>query len=149
MAAWLGPPLLRPATPADRPALERLLASARLPLDGLADTRLFVLEEGDAIVGAVGFERHGDLGLLRSLAVDPGHRGAGLGAFLLESGLLELRRAGVREAYGLTETIASWLERLGWEELARDDLPAALRASRELQGACPDSARAFRLRLAA
>jgi amino-acid N-acetyltransferase len=137
--------LLRPATPADQPALERLLSAAKLPLDGLADTRLFVMEDDDGLVGAIGYERHGDLGLLRSLVVDPDRRGAGLGAFLLESGLLEMRKAGLREAYGLTETIAPWLERLGWEELAQADLPTALRASKELQGACAETAKAFRL----
>lgn len=139
--------MLRPATPSDRPALERLLAAAGLPLDGLADTRLFVVEEGGGLVGAIGYERHGGLGLLRSLVVHPDHRGAGLGAFLLESGLLEMRKAGLREAYGLTETIAPWLERLGWEEMAQKDLPKDLRASKELQGACAETARAFRVML--
>jgi len=139
--------LLRPASPADRPALDHLLASAGLPLQGLGETRLFVVEDKGQLVGAIGFEAHGSLGLLRSLVVDPAHRGAGLGAFLLEAGLAEMRRAGLHEAYGLTTTIAPWLQSLGWEEMPRSALPASLRASQELQGACPDSAVAFRLDL--
>lgn len=141
--------MLRQATAADRPALERLLAAAGLPLDGLPDTHLFVAEEGGQVVGAIGFERHGSVGLLRSLVVHPDQRGAGLGAFLLESGLQEMRKAGLREAYGLTTTIAPWLARLGWQELPQSALPAALRVSKEMQGACPDTAQAFRLRLEA
>jgi amino-acid N-acetyltransferase len=141
--------LLRAATAADRPALDRLLSSASLPLDGLVDARLFVAEEDGEVVGAIGFERHGSAGLLRSLVVDPAHRGAGLGAFLLDAGLMEMRRAGAQEAYGLTTTIAPWLRALGWTEVERSSLPKALLASRELQGACPDSAVAFRLDLAA
>jgi amino-acid N-acetyltransferase len=136
--------LLRHATPSDRPAVERLLAAAGLPLEGLEATHLLVAEEDGEPIGAIGYERHGGLGLLRSLVVHPDHRGAGLGAFLLDAGLLEMRRAGVQEAYGLTETIAPWLERLGWEELPQRDLPAGLRASKELQGACAETARAFR-----
>ena len=139
--------MLRKATPADGPALQRLLGDAKLPLAGLADTSLFVVEDEDRIIGAIGFERHGDLGLLRSLVVHPDHRGAGLGDFLLDAGLQEMRRAGLQEAYGLTETIAPWLERLGWDELPQKDLPAALRSSKELQGVCAETARAFRLAL--
>lgn len=139
--------MLRKATPADRPAIERLLTDAKLPLAGLPDTSLFVVEDDDRIIGLIGFERHGDLGLLRSLVVHPDHRGAGLGDFLLDAGLQEMRRAGLQEAYGLTETIAPWLERLGWTELPQKDLPEELRASKELQGACADTAKAFRLAL--
>lgn len=139
--------MLRKATPADRPALERLLAGSKLPLAGLAETSLYVVEDDGRIIGAIGYERHGEVGLLRSLVVHPDHRGAGLGDFLLDAGLQEMRRAGLYEAYGLTETIAPWLERLGWEELAQKDLPEELRASKELQGACSETAKAFRLAL--
>lgn len=139
--------MLRAATSGDLLALRPLLTSSGLPLDGLAQTHLFVAEEGGAVVGAIGFEAYGRSGLLRSLVVHPGHRGAGLGSFLLEAGLVEMRRAGLQEAYGLTTTIAPWLKSLGWEEVPRSSLPKELLASRELQGACPDSAVAFRLDL--
>lgn len=136
--------MFRPAAPEDLRQVQRLLSAAGLPLAGLDQTSLFVADdESGQVIGVIGYERHGSVGLLRSLVVDPARRGAGLGAFLLESGLQEMRRAGLREAYGLTETIAPWLDHLGWTARARADLPAALQASKELQGACAESAKAF------
>ncbi len=63
-------------------------------------------------------------------------------------GLDQMRRAGVRHAYGLTTTIPDWLQRLGWMEVPKADLPAALNTSMELRGACPGTARIFLLDLA-
>lgn len=142
--------LLRKSTPTDLPAVHRLLVAAQLPLDGLDDNRdrLWVWDQDGVVVGAIAFEQYGAHGLLRSLIVDPESRGTGLGRLLLHSGLDAMRSSGVRHAYGLTTTIPDWLERLGWTEVTKRDLPAALNASMELRGACPDTARIFRTDLA-
>jgi amino-acid N-acetyltransferase len=143
-----GRPLPRPATPRDLPAVQALLSGAGLPLDGLSDCGLLlVAERAGRLVGAIGFERHGQVGLLRSLVVAPDARGAGLGAALLTAGVEAMRAAGLREAYGLTTTIPDLLRRRGWAEVPRPSLPRALLRSAELRGACPDSALAFRLPL--
>jgi amino-acid N-acetyltransferase len=141
--------LLRRATTADLPAVRRLLTAAKLPLEGLDDhkERLWVWDQRGAVIGAIAYEAYGDKGLLRSLIVDPEHRGTGLGAMLLHSGLAEMRKAGLRDAYGLTTTIPDWLARLGWTEVEKESLPAALHKSMELRGACPDTARAFQVSL--
>ena len=141
--------MLRKATPADLPAVRRLLSSAKLPLEGLDDhrERLWVWDQDGAVVGAIAYEAYGDKGLLRSLVVDPTQRGAGLGGALLHAGLDQMRRSGLRDAYGLTTTIPDWLARLGWSEVPKDTLPPQLHQSMELRGACPDTARAFHVRL--
>ena len=141
--------MLRKATTADLPAVRRLLAAAKLPLEGLDDhhERLWVWDQDGTVVGAIAYEAYGDKGLLRSLIVDPGSRGTGLGATLLDAGLREMRKAGLHDAYGLTTTIPDWLARLGWKEVGKDTLPQQLHKSMELRGACPDTARAFHVRL--
>lgn len=141
--------MLRKASPADLPAVRRLLSTSNLPLEGLDDhrERLWVWDRDGNVAGAVAFEAYGDQGLLRSLIVDPDERGTGLGGALLHAGLAEMRKAGLRWAYGLTTTIPDWLERLGWTEVPKETLPAALHQSMELRGACPDTARAFRFQL--
>lgn len=146
------PPQPRPrrAAASDKPQVRALLQQAGLPLDGLDGVAdLFVVDDGDAVVGAIGFERHGSLGLLRSLVVAPSRRGRGLGVALLAFGVARMRAEGLREAYGLTTTIPDLLLRLGWGEVPRAAMPEGLNSSMELRGACPDSARAFRLSLAA
>jgi amino-acid N-acetyltransferase len=103
---------------------------------------------GGELQGAVGLERHGRSALLRSRVVHPDARGAGAGAALLQHAVIEATRSGAVRVAALTTTIASWLEREGWMRVARNQLPAELASSQELQGACPASAVAFVLELA-
>ncbi len=67
-------PPFRPATPADLPAVRRLLPEEGLPEDGLEaqfpDGYAVASAESD-IVGAAGVEVYGPDGLLRSVGVAP------------------------------------------------------------------------------
>jgi amino-acid N-acetyltransferase len=54
------------------------------------------------------------------------------------------RARGIGELYLLTETAPEWFPRLGYLPGDRSRVPAALAASPEFTGACPDSARLFR-----
>lgn len=142
--------MLRRAASADLPAIESLLAASELPTAGVAQhlQTTWVLVEKGTLVGCVGYEPCGPFGLLRSLAVAADHRGLGFGRTLLGAGVAEMRKPHLRQAFGLTTTIAPLLRRSGWKEIPRTALPPALMASHELQGSCPDSAVAFRLDLA-
>lgn len=73
---------------AERDALERLLIESGLPTEDLVGSwheNFLVAQEGSAVVGAVGLETHGVVGLLRSLAVASTHRNQGIASELLES----------------------------------------------------------------
>lgn len=138
--------MLRIAKPEDRPAVAKLLRAADLPTDGLMTDvdHLFVLEEKNRIVGAIGFEGFGSDALLRSLVVDPRLRGQGHGATLMRTALQQAPKLGYKTLYGLTTTIPDWLKKLGFEEIPRAEIPEAVHGSMELRGACPESARAFK-----
>lgn len=140
---------VRPAGPDDADAAARLLAQEGLPTEGWGDptTRRWVLVDGGVLVGAVGIEVHGDEALLRSLAVAPGARGRGYASALVRAALRGALDAGAGHAHALTTTIPGLLEGWGFDEIARDAVPAALHASPELRGACPESARVFRIGL--
>jgi amino-acid N-acetyltransferase len=148
MTSHTVPPVtIRPATPEDQAAARSLIAAADLPLDGLDDAVLLLVAESDgAVVGTVALERHaaqpGTAFLLRSAAVAADHRGRGIGAALTAAALerVDAERAPVAL---LTETADSWFPRFGFRPVAREELPAALSASSELRGACPDTARAL------
>lgn len=142
-------PVVRPARGEEMAAVRALLEEAHLPLAGLeAAAGVWVATVRGDVAGAVAFERHANVGLLRSLVVAPRHRGAGIGRRLLVRAVRAMQSAGLSDAYALTTSIAPWLAREGWAEQRRADLPAALSASAELQGACPDTAQAFHLQLA-
>ena len=58
-----------------------LLHSYDLPTADLDSTKIILFEalESDKMIGCIGFEKYGNLGLLRSLAVDSRNHGKGIG----------------------------------------------------------------------
>jgi amino-acid N-acetyltransferase len=138
--------MIRQAEPRDLPAVLALLSQAKLPTEGVAEHfhSFFVAHDGERIVASAGLELHGDAALLRSLAVAPDVRGTGLGAAVLRRALHEARGRACG-LYALTTTAESYLARHGFEPVPRSSLPAPLLASRELQDACPASARSMKL----
>ena len=133
------------AVEADPTEGAELLAAAGLPLAGwgAANVLRWGVREAGVLLGVIALERHGDHGLLRSLAVAPDARGRGLAHALVAHALRASSAFGLRDVAGLTTTIPELLPRWGFREVARDALPSALMASPELQGACPASARVF------
>ena len=133
---------MRPATSADRDAIERLLVESDLTTHALPDwiDRFWVAEQDGRITGVAGIELYADGCLLRSVAVRPELRGTGLGRALVERALESARESGARQAYLLTLTAERWFPRLGFREIARQEVPASVRESGEFKEACPASA---------
>jgi amino-acid N-acetyltransferase len=133
---------LRAATDDDLAAVRQLLSSAGLPLDGVEDNfdDFIVAEEERGIAGVIGVERYGSAALLRSAAVFPDARGSGVGGRLVHELLDRVSAQGVREIYLLTTTAEEYFPRFGFTRSTRDQVPEPVRASREFQGACPDTA---------
>lgn len=133
---------LRRATGADAAGVERLLDAQSLPRDGVAAwlDHFWLAEHEGALVGCAGVELYGDAALLRSVAVDPGWRGSGLGRLLTERALDEARAGGACDVFLLTTTAEHYFPRLGFACVARDEAPPSLAASAEFRGACPASA---------
>ena len=79
-----------------------------------------VLEEAGALAGCVYLERRGDRGYFGLLAVDPAHKGKGLGRRLVAAAEDELRRAGCRavdiQVVNLRAELPPFYRRLGYEE---------------------------------
>lgn len=134
---------LRSAVPENLARIVALLEQAGLPAaditrgGGLRD--FIVALDAGQIIGAAGLERHGEHGLLRSLAVAPGWRGHGLGTALVEAVEAKARALGVRSLTLLTETAAPLFAARGYEELRRSQAPAAVQASTEFTVLCPAS----------
>lgn len=143
-------PQLRTARPADREAVDRLLRSAALPLDGVEEafSRFVVAEAEGRVVGAIGVEDYGEHGLLRSVVVDPEWRGRGLGAALTARALEEARLHGRVALFLLTTTAEDFFPRFGFRRVARGEVPAPVLRSVEFRGACPDTAIVMRADLA-
>jgi N-acetylglutamate synthase-like GNAT family acetyltransferase len=141
--------VIRHAAAGERPVLTQLLASAGLPLAGFASdpTTTLVAELDGSVVGCVALERYGKHALLRSLVVAPGHRGDGTGRRLVDEATGLAARMKLSDLYLLTDTVPEFFERLGWQPVRREEMPAGVAASVEVREACSLSAAAYHLSL--
>jgi amino-acid N-acetyltransferase len=130
--------LIERATPSDVPAVEALLTTAGLPLEGVAEAFVtgVVARDGDVLLGAAAVEPYGRAGLLRSVVVSEARRGMGLGQELVAAAEALARGEGIVELYLLTETAADWFPRLGYEVVDREVARAAVGESIEFTMVC-------------
>lgn len=132
----------RAAQATDWPGVEALLLASALPLDGAREhLDQFLVGERDGLVCCTGgYERYGDVALLRSVAVNVRLRGQGVGEQLIMAIKAKARGHGIRRLYLLTTTAADFFAQRGFVEVERAMAPAALRESRQFHGICPASA---------
>lgn len=129
---------LRPAVPGDLPAITALLLAENLPTVAIADNiAAFTVAERDTIIGVIGLHQAGSAALLRSLAVAPAFRKAGVAASLVDRTIAQARAAGADTLYLLTETAAAYFTRRGFVPVPRAAVPAALLTDSGLGDACP------------
>jgi N-acetylglutamate synthase-like GNAT family acetyltransferase len=147
------PTRLIPAVEADLGAVQRLVAAAALPLDGLARDFpagfVVALAATGEVVGCAGVECHASDGLLRSLAVAADARGSGLGRRLVDDRCAWGRARGLSALYLLTTDAAAFFARLGFERWPRAAVAPAIQASDEFSRICPASATCMMRRLSA
>ncbi len=141
---------IREATSRDFDAVESLLSANDLPLDGVKESfsGFAVAEDEGRIAGAIGLEKFGSVALLRSAVVSPEYRGSGVGRRLVEQVLERAAKEGVEELFLLTTTAENYFPRFGFDRTTRSAVPAAVKASAEFQGACPDTAVVMKRRIA-
>jgi len=78
---------------------------------------------------------HGDLGLLRSVAVDISHRGQGIGRKLIQFVENKARELGLSELITLsTQAFTYFQSKGGFSEGSPDDLPPARREKYDQSG---------------
>ena len=143
---------IQSAAPRDLDGIRQLLSASGLPDEDLTPSHLdhfFVAREEDELVGVVGAELYGTVGLLRSLAVAPSSRGDGVGARLTNAIERYAHRQGVTALYLLTTTAAEYFERRGYQRIERDALPEAIQETDEAARLCPSSATCMRRRIEA
>jgi N-acetylglutamate synthase-like GNAT family acetyltransferase len=135
-------PVVRRAAPSDLGAVERLLASSDLPLEGVREAlpTFVVAQAGDDIVGVAGLEVCCDNALLRSVAVHPDWRSHGVGRALVTRVISDAEARGIHALYLLTMTAERYFPSFGFHPVGRDQVPADVRETSEFRSACPASA---------
>lgn len=139
----LNMPTLRQALPADWDAVRDLLLGCGLPVEDLGAQKLggfLIAEDGDVVLGIIGLEVLGTVGLLRSLVVEKNARRAGLGGKLVGALEAAAEAAGIVELWLLTIDAERFFQRHDYEIVQRAAAPDEIRRSDEFSSLCPDTA---------
>lgn len=134
---------IRVARAADLAAATSLLREAGLPVEDFSEDLIgnfLVASTGPSVVGCIGLEPLSNVGLLRSLAVDPDFRDGGVGRMLVGALEAHASRRGINELWLLTIDADGFFSRLGYRVQERDKAPAAIRRTAEFSLLCPDDA---------
>ena len=128
---------LEPVTPHELPELTAFLTTADLTLSGLdaATVRLWILRGSDGTIeGTTGFELSDDgaHALIRSVAVAPGSRGAGLGLDLAQFALDSAAAAGASHAWLFSRRSGPFWQKLGFEPAELGALAEALDSTHQV-----------------
>ncbi|HEU5181800.1 MAG TPA: arsenic resistance N-acetyltransferase ArsN2 [Candidatus Polarisedimenticolia bacterium] len=130
------------ASSRDLPGIQRLLQCVALPAEGAGErlATTLVAREDSRLIGTAAVEFYPDGALLRSVAVEPGKQGSGIGRELTEAALRLAREGGAGAVYLLTTTAQRFFPKFGFETITRDAVPETVKASDEFRGVCCASA---------
>ncbi len=141
--------VIEAAEAAELPAVLELLDGVRLPGEDLENhlDGMLVARRSGRVVGSATLELYGESALLRSVVVDPGLQGSGVGVGLTRAALDLARERGVVRVYLLTETAGEFFPRFGFRSVARSEVAPEVRQSVEFGSVCPDTALVMQLDL--
>jgi amino-acid N-acetyltransferase len=134
------------AKPEDGPSILQLLSAAQLPVDGLIDhlDSAVIARADRGVVGCAALEIYADGALLRSVVVDDGVLGQGIGTRLTTAALDLADVLGKPAVYLLTTTSEAFFPRFGFVQIPRSEVPDSVQTSVEFRSACPSTAVAMR-----
>lgn len=129
----------------------RLLADSELPHSDVEQhfDDFVLARSGESVVGVAGIERHGRVGLLRSVCVRRDFRRRGIAGRLCDLIESHARDIGIDELYLLTTTAEHFFAKRGFSPCARDLAPPSIRRTQEFRSLCPSSAVCMRRPVAA
>ena len=119
-----------------------LLSESGLPVSDISQAHcpLFFGIQSDFCLNAViGLELFGSVGLIRSLAVSKACRGQRFGHQLVDFAEHYAAERGVETLFLLTTTAAVFFQQLGYEQVARSDVPQDISTTSQFSSLCPAS----------
>jgi len=130
----------------DQQSFERgiaLLKASGLPVGDLKLGETYLIgcyDEEGTLLGTGGLEFYNSFALMRSIAVDPNHKGNAIGKKIINNLIANAKSKAILEVYLLTETARSYFLRIGFADIERDKVPAEIKRSTEFDSVCPVSA---------
>ncbi len=118
-----------------------LLQQHKLPVTDIdEDKLLYLLLDGERVIGTAGLEIFEDCALLRSVSVVKEEQGKGYGNFLNSAIENYAAESGIGCLYLLTTTAKDFFDKQGYCVINRQDAPASVQQTAEFTSLCPSSA---------
>lgn len=128
--------------------IHKLLIENGLPTAGADFGKGNYYIAGDQeIMGVIGIERYGTSVMLRSLAVKPQYRKAGVARNLIDYVFQTLKSTGARDIYLLTNTAEGYLAQYGFAKIERSSVPDHVLSTSALGDVCPSCSTCMHLAL--
>ncbi len=119
------------AVSADKDQIRRLLSECELPTLYIHRhlKSFMVAKAGKKIVGVIGVEGYGRVGLLRSLCVDRAYRGRGIARMLNEKIMAYARMQRIDRLYMFTFNAEKFASKLGFHKIDKKQIPKSIRST--------------------
>lgn len=119
------------ATPADKDQIRRLLSQCGLPTVYVHRhlKSFIVAKAAKKIVGVIGLEAYGRVGLLRSLCVEKAYRGRGLAKMLNARMMAYAHMQGIDRLYMFTFNAEEFASKLGFHKIGKNRIPKSIRST--------------------
>ena len=125
-----------------------LLQQHGLPVSDIDDDKLlYLLMDGEKIIGTAGLEIFEDCALLRSVSVIKEEQGKGYGKVIIEEIEKYVKESGINCLYLLTTTAKDFFDKQGYCVIKREESPEALKQTAEFTSLCPASAVVMKKRI--
>jgi amino-acid N-acetyltransferase len=125
-----------------------LLQQHGLPVSDIDDDKLlYLLLDGEKIIGTAGLEIFEDCALLRSVSVIKEEQGKGFGKVINEQIEKFTKESGINCLYLLTTTAKDFFDKQGYCVIRREDSPETVKQTAEFSSLCPASAVVMKKRI--
>lgn len=126
----------------------QLLQQHKLPVQDLdEDKLLYLLKEGDKVIGTAGLEIFEDCAMLRSVSVIKEEQGKGYGKLINNEIEFYAKESGINCLFLLTTTAKDFFEKQGYCVIKREEAPEAIKQTAEFSSLCPSSAVVMKKRI--
>jgi amino-acid N-acetyltransferase len=124
------------AVPADKNQIRRLLSECELPTLYIHRhlKSFMVAKRAKKIVGVIGVEVYGRVGLLRSMCVDRAYRGQGIARMLHRKILVYVQMRKVGRLYVFTLYAEKFASKLGFHKIEKKRIPKSIRLTWQFRG---------------
>jgi amino-acid N-acetyltransferase len=131
------------SVPQNLSEIESLLQINDLSSEGVAQffPYYLILKSNQTILGVCGLEPYDNVGLIRSLAIQPKMQNKGLGSILLEAMIDKARTLLIDDLYLLTNTAEEFYLKHGFSPISRDLAPKIIQETGEFSHMCPVSSK--------